>query len=276
MEDKMTVLIVEPEKKPYVKEIDSGLRSLQHEVEGYIETVPASPMDNALIICDEEGKIYGKPLNRGLRDKNGDMYDIIAGTFLIVGDVDGDFVSLTPKQIEFYKDYYGTPELFMRMNDKIIATPILDEFVQDQTPYTKSISHALHHGEMPQFHYSYEQNVRCSECISNAIRNNFDGMSLRGDVLAEPIQQFGRERVEMILALTILDHEYDGRISPENKEWAKNLPIAQKMDVSYRSSYCFICNTHPGLLNLAVNQYTRNMNDRNTHEHQNKAIEKDR
>ena len=32
--DKITVLMVEPEKKPYVKEIDPGLSSLQHEVGG--------------------------------------------------------------------------------------------------------------------------------------------------------------------------------------------------------------------------------------------------
>ena len=35
----ITVLIVEPGKEPYAKEIDSGLESLQHEVGGYIEAV---------------------------------------------------------------------------------------------------------------------------------------------------------------------------------------------------------------------------------------------
>ena len=35
----IAVLIVEPGKEPYVKEIDSGLESLQHEVGGYIEAI---------------------------------------------------------------------------------------------------------------------------------------------------------------------------------------------------------------------------------------------
>ena len=37
--EKITVLVVEPEKKPYVKDIDPGLRSLQKEVGGFIEAV---------------------------------------------------------------------------------------------------------------------------------------------------------------------------------------------------------------------------------------------
>ena len=35
----IAVLIVEPGKEPYVKELDSGLESLQHEVGGYIEAI---------------------------------------------------------------------------------------------------------------------------------------------------------------------------------------------------------------------------------------------
>ena len=37
--EKISVLVVEPEKKPYAKEISSGLSSLQHEVGGYIQAV---------------------------------------------------------------------------------------------------------------------------------------------------------------------------------------------------------------------------------------------
>ena len=51
----ITVLVVEPEKKPYVKEISPGLSSLQNEVGGYIEAV--YPYEEPVaIICDEEGK----------------------------------------------------------------------------------------------------------------------------------------------------------------------------------------------------------------------------
>ena len=47
----ITVLVVEPEKKPYVKEISPGLSSLQNEVGGYIEAV--YPYEEPVaIICD--------------------------------------------------------------------------------------------------------------------------------------------------------------------------------------------------------------------------------
>ncbi len=256
---KMTVLVVEPEKKPYVKKIDNSLRSLQHEVDGNIQAV--YPFEDAAgIICDEEGKLNGKTMNRALRDDTGEIYDIVSGTFLIVGLGEENFTSLSKKQMEHYAKVYETPELFMRLNGKIISTPILDEFVQDQTPYTKSASYALYAGELPLFHYSYEQNMKCSECISKAIRENFTATSLNGDVLSGAIRQFGKDRVEMILALTVLAHEQDERISPENKEWAKNLPIMQKLDSSYGLVKFESLNIHPGVLNLVTTDVCQSAN----------------
>jgi hypothetical protein len=35
----VNVLVIEPMKKPYPKDIDPGLHSLQHEVGGYIEAI---------------------------------------------------------------------------------------------------------------------------------------------------------------------------------------------------------------------------------------------
>jgi tRNA/tmRNA/rRNA uracil-C5-methylase (TrmA/RlmC/RlmD family) len=59
--EKMKLLVVEPLKKPYVKEIDSGLASLQHEVGGYIQAVyPWAEM--CAIVCDEEAKLTGKEI----------------------------------------------------------------------------------------------------------------------------------------------------------------------------------------------------------------------
>ena len=39
----MNVLVVEPMKAPYEKEIESGLESLQHEVDGYAFMVIVIP-----------------------------------------------------------------------------------------------------------------------------------------------------------------------------------------------------------------------------------------
>lgn len=71
--NEMTVVCVEPGKPAYLKTIETGLESLQHEVGGYIEaTYPWE--DTAAIICNEEGKITGLPLNRSLRDDEGNIF----------------------------------------------------------------------------------------------------------------------------------------------------------------------------------------------------------
>ena len=48
-------------------------------------------------ICNDDGKLMGLPLNRALRDENGEMYDAVAGDFLVVGLGEEDFASLTPE-----------------------------------------------------------------------------------------------------------------------------------------------------------------------------------
>ena len=121
--EKISVLVVEPEKKPYAKEISSGLSSLQHEVGGYIQAV--YPYDEPVaIICDEEAKLKGSELNRVLRDEDGQIYDVVAGTFLNVGLGEDDFTSLTPEHMKQFKEKFETPEMFMRLNGKLVVLPM--------------------------------------------------------------------------------------------------------------------------------------------------------
>lgn len=120
---KMTVLVVEPEKKPYVKEIDNTLESLQREVGGYIQTVYPRPEPCGLV-CWEESKMYGAPLNRALRDENGEVYDIIAGTFLIVGLTEDDFGSLSAESIKQFSELFKSSETFINIDGRIITVPI--------------------------------------------------------------------------------------------------------------------------------------------------------
>lgn len=112
----MKVIVVEPGRKPYVKEIESGLESLQAEVGGYIEGV--YPFDDMIaIICDEEGKLKGKPLNRALRNEDGYILDALAGTFLIVGVGLEDFDSIPDELEQKYLDMFMKPDTFMKMPD---------------------------------------------------------------------------------------------------------------------------------------------------------------
>ena len=122
----ITVLVVEPGKEPYAKEIDSGLESLQHEVGGYIQAV--YPFEEPVaIVCNEEAKLEGLPLNRALRDEDGDIYDIVAGTFMVVGLTDDSFGSLTPELMQQFTDHFKAPEQFAKLGDKIVAIPMISE-----------------------------------------------------------------------------------------------------------------------------------------------------
>ncbi|MCC2255656.1 antirestriction protein ArdA [Ruminococcus sp. CLA-AA-H200] len=124
--EKMTVLVVEPRKEPYVKEIDPGLRSLQAEVGGDIGA--AYPFrDPVALVCNDEGKLIGLDLNRGLRDENGELYDIMAGTFLVVGLGEEDFASLSPELAQKYMEHFRQPEQFISLGGQIIAVPVEPE-----------------------------------------------------------------------------------------------------------------------------------------------------
>ena len=124
--EKITVLVVEPRKEPYVKEIDPGLHSLQAEVGGDIgATYPFS--DPVALVCNDEGKLIGLDLNRGLRDENGELYDIMAGTFLVVGLGEEDFASLSPELAQKYMEHFRQPEQFISLGGQIIALPVEPE-----------------------------------------------------------------------------------------------------------------------------------------------------
>ena len=124
--EKMTVLVVEPMKEPYVKEIAPGLHSLQAEVGGDIGA--AYPFrDPVALVCNDEGKLIGLDLNRGLRDENGELYDIMAGTFLVVGLGEEDFASLSPELAQKYMEHFRQPEQFISLGGQIIALPVEPE-----------------------------------------------------------------------------------------------------------------------------------------------------
>ena len=124
--EKLTVLVVEPMKEPYVKEIDPGLRSLQAEVGGDIAA--SYPFDDPVgLVLNDEGKLIGLDLNRSLRDDRGEIYDIVAGTFLVVGLGPENFASLPPEMIQKYTEHFKRPELFASINGQIVSVPVEPE-----------------------------------------------------------------------------------------------------------------------------------------------------
>ena len=121
----MHILVVEPERKPEPREITGTLESMQDIVGGLIQAV--YPFDEPVaLVCNDEGKINGLQANRGLWDRDGQIYDIVCGTFFLCG-APGDsdnFTSLTAEQIEQYKKRFHTPEIFLGMDGHIVCLPL--------------------------------------------------------------------------------------------------------------------------------------------------------
>ena len=94
--------------------------------------------------------------------------------------------------------------------------------------------------------------VECRDAIEQAIADKFDGYTLPGDTAEGVIRQYGKERVEIVLANTIMHLSHDGRFSPDNKEWAKSLvPSADWQTRDY------IVTSHPAVLDGFTNQTRR-------------------
>lgn len=126
MTETITVLVVEPGKRPYTKKIEPGLKSLQREVGGHIEAVYPFP-EPVAIVCLESGKLDGCPLNRALRDETGAIYDVIAGTFLVVGLTEEDFGSLSPELLQTFSQRFQNPEAFIMLDGQLLSFPLEDE-----------------------------------------------------------------------------------------------------------------------------------------------------
>lgn len=135
--DTITVLLVEPNKHPKVIEAKTGLSDLQALVGGYIEvTYPYE--DEVGLIMNEEGKLEGLPLNRAIRDENGEVTDVIAGSFLVVGLTEDSFGSLTGEQIGKFEEMFHQPEAFVKMGRSIMALPIPEEKLEAMASKAKA------------------------------------------------------------------------------------------------------------------------------------------
>lgn len=114
MNNKIRILVIEPNKEPYQLKIEHKLENLQQVVGGLIEFVELE--HNIDLICNEEGKIYNLEMNRVITN------DVICGTFFIAGQHQGETISLSKQQITKYK------KIFRLKNDKMVIELLKQRF----------------------------------------------------------------------------------------------------------------------------------------------------
>lgn len=111
----MKILVIAPNDRPKRVEIPHTLEEMQRVVGGHIQAVyPWS--DLVALVCDEEGLINSKPLNRYIMPGM-----VIAGTFFICGLGEEDFTDLPDDLAEKYEQMFYHPQAFARVNENIIA-----------------------------------------------------------------------------------------------------------------------------------------------------------
>lgn len=120
----------------------------------------------------------------------------------------------------------------------------MDNYYRIFPVYLHTAKYSDEHYEMIDYRNSHKSNEECKRAIAEAISANYDGMHLNVDFEDKLIEKYGMERVAFIVATTINEHEYDGRFSHANKEWAKTIPMSESEDE--RGNCCL--NVHPAIL----------------------------
>ena len=118
--DTINVRYVEPGKTARTIEMKDELSEMQKLVGGLIEEYMPFE-DDVAIICNDEGKMNGMPLNRVITGEDGQLMDIIAGPFFIAyAPIESEnFLSMPDELREKYLEKFRQPERFFRTPEGI-------------------------------------------------------------------------------------------------------------------------------------------------------------
>lgn len=112
--------------------------------------------------------------------------------------------------------------------------------------YLENLRYAVDNGELDKFKESNRISQQCLQDIADAIRSNYDGWRLNGDIAGDIINQYGIDMVKYVLATVIKEEGWDGRYSADNRQWLEDVPVSKSEDVRRRLT----TSVHPGLLDM--------------------------
>ncbi len=132
--------------------------------------------------------------------------------------------------------------------------------MMDQTPlYKYPAVYAREHGEIEQYRASHKANIACRDAIDDAIRDNYRDNCLGSDTAKQVIAKFGFDRTLYVLATTVREKDWDGRIDRRNKDWARTIPVFDDENGfgDNRNLEFIVDRAHPGLVDIFINQARR-------------------
>lgn len=124
--------------------------------------------------------------------------------------------------------------------------------MKDKTKiYLHSAVYARENNELPEYRASYKANVACRDAIDAAISKHYRDNTLSRAAVQEVAAQFGFDRMLYVVANTIRHKDWDGRISFDNKQWAKSFAVVHDIGgMGDDRTIGFVANSHPGLFDL--------------------------
>ena len=136
--------------------------------------------------------------------------------------------------------------------------------MKEITPvYPHSAAYAREHGELDAYRASHQANAACKQAIEAAIREHYRDNSLGREGAQQVIEQFGLERVQYVIANTVRQKDWDGRISLDNKAWAKTISVYENRNHwGDDRNLDFVVSSHPGLTDLFTTQVRREAKER--------------
>lgn len=127
--------------------------------------------------------------------------------------------------------------------------------------YRHTAAYAREHGELDTWRTSHRANTDCRDAIEDAIASRYTDNRLNMACVKDVTDRFGLDRTMYVVANTIRDKEWDGRISDENKAWAKSVGIKpDKSAWGDDHTREFVINrTHPSLINIFANHIRKEL-----------------
>ena len=117
--------------------------------------------------------------------------------------------------------------------------------------YHETANYAYEAGELESYRASLAANVECRRAIEAAISSNYGDNRLNAEAAVKNVlEQFSPERVRYILANTIQQKDFDGRIPQPPKEWAKSVEVCPE-----NASRFVVDKANPGLTALFVDAF---------------------
>ena len=123
--------------------------------------------------------------------------------------------------------------------------------------YGHTLEYAMEHGEVDQYMDSRKLDRECKKAVEETIRQNFDGMHLKHDIVKPLAEQYGSERMAFVLANTLQQESWDGRFSRDNKTWAAEFYIPENIVRGMDMNRELIVSSHPAVLDGFIAMFRR-------------------